>query len=294
MVSSRASRGCTPSAGRSAAADGAAGRVPPFISATTARLASMSRPTWSSWAIWACRWASRAGTSGTGRVRSCGSGWVWLGCGICGPGAHSTVLEGLRIVTLGSSSTEDIGVSAPAIAYPAQLQRILDMRFLDVGTQVINRGMAQEVVAGNLVRLDRDVLSVSSDLVIWQVEQRRDLSARLPVHHGPSEVRHRPDRPNRRQGGAPVAAILPGRSPRPPDPRDERRIAQSRTRGWNSLPRPPPSDDLVGQFPHRRTGCCPGAPLPAGIGSKARSLLVAGCSPDSSKMAAIMMHCSFC
>jgi acyl-CoA thioesterase-1 len=77
--------------------------------------------------------------------------------------------EGLRIVTLGSSSTEGIGASAPAMAYPAQLQRILDIRFPDARFKVINRGIAQEVVAGNLVRLDRDVLSLSPDLVIWKV-----------------------------------------------------------------------------------------------------------------------------
>jgi acyl-CoA thioesterase I len=53
------------------------------------------------------------------------------------------------------------------MAYPAQVQRILDIRFPDARIEVINRGMAQEVVAGNLVRLDRDVLSVSPDLVIW-------------------------------------------------------------------------------------------------------------------------------
>ena len=95
-------------------------------------------------------------------------GWAYDGLGAPMP-RLSTVPKGLRIVTLGSSSTEGVGASRPDLTYPAQLQRILDRRFPDDRIEVINRGVAQEVVASNLVRLDRDVLSLSPDLVIWQV-----------------------------------------------------------------------------------------------------------------------------
>jgi acyl-CoA thioesterase I len=105
------------------------------------------------------------------RLDSCDGppdGWAYDGSGAPLP-LLRTVPPGVRIVTLGSSSTEGVGASTPANTYPAQLQRILDRRFSDAGVEVINRGVAQEVVASNLVRLDRDVFSLSPDLVIWQV-----------------------------------------------------------------------------------------------------------------------------
>jgi lysophospholipase L1-like esterase len=80
-----------------------------------------------------------------------------------------TIPAGLRIVTLGSSSTEGVGATVPAKNYPFQLQRVLDRRYPDEHIEVINSGVAGEVVADNLLRLDRDVLSLTPDLVIWQL-----------------------------------------------------------------------------------------------------------------------------
>ncbi len=95
-------------------------------------------------------------------------GWGYDGLGQPLP-ILETVPAGLRVVTLGSSSTEGVGASDPTKTYPAQLQRVLDRRYPEAEIEVINHGVAQEVVASNLVRLNRDVLSLSPDLVIWQV-----------------------------------------------------------------------------------------------------------------------------
>jgi acyl-CoA thioesterase-1 len=75
----------------------------------------------------------------------------------------------LRIVAVGSSSTEGIGASGPARTYPAQLDAILEQRFPGTRIDVVNKGIGGETAAGTLARLDRDVLSLHPDLVIWQL-----------------------------------------------------------------------------------------------------------------------------
>jgi lysophospholipase L1-like esterase len=75
----------------------------------------------------------------------------------------------LTVVALGSSSTEGIGATSAAHAYPAQLAALLRERFPGVVVEVVNRGIGGETAAQNLVRLDRDVLGHAPDLVIWQV-----------------------------------------------------------------------------------------------------------------------------
>ena len=75
----------------------------------------------------------------------------------------------LRIVAVGSSSTAGIGASGPARTYPAQLDAILEQRFPGTRIDVVNKGIGGETAAGTLARLDRDVLSLRPDLVIWQL-----------------------------------------------------------------------------------------------------------------------------
>ncbi|HET6469721.1 MAG TPA: GDSL-type esterase/lipase family protein [Geminicoccaceae bacterium] len=75
----------------------------------------------------------------------------------------------LTVVALGSSSTEGTGASAPAMAYPAQLDSLLQRRLPDVRVSVLNKGVLGETVAQNLARLERDALAHGPDLVIWQV-----------------------------------------------------------------------------------------------------------------------------
>jgi hypothetical protein len=84
--------------------------------------------------------------------------------------APRTLPRGLRIVTLGSSSTQGTGASPEATrSYPAQLGRVLNWRHPEAGVEVINKGIAGEIVTKNLARLNRDVLALRPDLVLWQV-----------------------------------------------------------------------------------------------------------------------------
>lgn len=75
----------------------------------------------------------------------------------------------LMVVAIGSSSTEGIGATAAANAYPAQLESILRQRFKGVHVRVLNKGIGGETVADNLKRFAKDVLAQKPDLVIWQV-----------------------------------------------------------------------------------------------------------------------------
>lgn len=75
----------------------------------------------------------------------------------------------LRIVAMGSSSTQGTGASRPERSYPAMLERLLDARFGKGAVEVINSGVGGETVADNLARFGRDVIALDPDLVIWQV-----------------------------------------------------------------------------------------------------------------------------
>jgi acyl-CoA thioesterase I len=83
--------------------------------------------------------------------------------------AALTQKHNLRIVAVGSSSTEGTGASNPSKTYPAQLDTILEQRLPGAAVEVINKGVGGETAAGTLARLDRDVLSLHPDLVIWQL-----------------------------------------------------------------------------------------------------------------------------
>jgi lysophospholipase L1-like esterase len=75
----------------------------------------------------------------------------------------------IRIVAFGSSSTEGVGASSPAAAYPARLEVELRRTLAAKNSvSVLNRGIGGEHAVDMLARLDRDVLAASPDLVIWQ------------------------------------------------------------------------------------------------------------------------------
>jgi lysophospholipase L1-like esterase len=74
----------------------------------------------------------------------------------------------LIIVAVGSSSTEGIGASDPAHAYPALLGGELRQRWPQAAVTVINKGVRGEIASEMLARFDRDVLSHHPQLVIWQ------------------------------------------------------------------------------------------------------------------------------
>lgn len=77
--------------------------------------------------------------------------------------------EPIRIVALGSSSTEGVGASDESHAYPMQAARFLAARLPRSRITVINKGAGGEEARQMVDRLARDVLGQLPDLVIWQV-----------------------------------------------------------------------------------------------------------------------------
>ncbi|MGE0315134.1 MAG: SGNH/GDSL hydrolase family protein [Lautropia sp.] len=102
--------------------------------------------------------------------------------GACPVGLGPTVLEGplpalarriatggpIRIVTIGSSSTEGAGSSETRFSYPSQLAVELLHRLPGRSIEVINTGVGGEEIGNMLARFDRDVLAHRPDVVIWQ------------------------------------------------------------------------------------------------------------------------------
>ena len=82
--------------------------------------------------------------------------------------ADSQTKKSLRILAIGSSSTEGVGASAPAFAYPAQLQARL-ASLLGRPVEVDNSGVGGETVTATVIRLKVALATVKPDLVIWQV-----------------------------------------------------------------------------------------------------------------------------
>jgi acyl-CoA thioesterase-1 len=74
----------------------------------------------------------------------------------------------LKIVALGSSSTEGVGASSPDRSYPARLSAILRARYPNIDITVRNEGVRGEDAQEMLARLDR-VIAEKPDLIIWQV-----------------------------------------------------------------------------------------------------------------------------
>ncbi len=74
----------------------------------------------------------------------------------------------LDILAIGSSSTEGIGASSPANAYPARLEQELERR-TGVDFDVKNAGIGGELAAKTLERLKSALKSRWARLVIWQV-----------------------------------------------------------------------------------------------------------------------------
>ncbi len=77
--------------------------------------------------------------------------------------------EPLTIVAMGSSSTQGVGASAPAMGYPSRLEQELKDRFPAVEIRVLNRGVGGQDVGEEILRLGKDVIAEHPDLVIWQV-----------------------------------------------------------------------------------------------------------------------------
>src|SRR5919202_1173229 len=86
----------------------------------------------------------------------------------------------VRVMAIGSSSTEGIGASSPAKTYPAQLESILEQTFKTLDVIVTNRGVSGELAAATAERLKSDIPLDQPDLVLWQVGTN-DALAKVPV-----------------------------------------------------------------------------------------------------------------
>lgn len=76
--------------------------------------------------------------------------------------------EPVRILAIGSSSTQGVGASSPAFSYPAQLQS--DLAQIWKGTVTVeNAGRSGERIAETVGRLEAALKAHKPDLVIWQV-----------------------------------------------------------------------------------------------------------------------------
>lgn len=87
------------------------------------------------------------------------------------PHLRSAVAKGTEgiIVALGSSSTQGVAATDLAHSYPAVLQATLSEALPSSHIAVINRGIGGQDAAEELGRLDKDVLAVRPQVVIWQV-----------------------------------------------------------------------------------------------------------------------------
>jgi acyl-CoA thioesterase I len=73
----------------------------------------------------------------------------------------------VRIVALGSGTTQGLGASSPAASFPARLEAALAPR-LAPPVSVLNQGVQRQTAADMLARLDRDVLAQRPALVLWE------------------------------------------------------------------------------------------------------------------------------
>ena len=88
--------------------------------------------------------------------------------------------KALVIVAIGSSSTQGVGASDQAYAYPVLLAEELRRRWPRLAVTVMNKGVGGETAEQMLARFPRDVLPYHPQLVIWQtgsnsVLQNRDV-----------------------------------------------------------------------------------------------------------------------
>lgn len=74
----------------------------------------------------------------------------------------------IRIVALGSSSTEGTGASTKQATYPARFDQEMDRRFPGKDFQVANLGKGGELADAMLARLTNDVIPSRPALVLWQ------------------------------------------------------------------------------------------------------------------------------
>jgi len=75
----------------------------------------------------------------------------------------------LRIVAMGSSSTQGYGTTDPKFAYPAQLKMKLEAAMPGIAIHVFNKGIGGQDAEEMTARMKADVTPERAQLVVWQV-----------------------------------------------------------------------------------------------------------------------------
>ena len=75
----------------------------------------------------------------------------------------------VKVLAIGSSSTEGAGASKPSATYVAKLETTLEGAFKGMDFDVVGRGKGGEVAQGTADRMKREIEEVKPDLVVWQV-----------------------------------------------------------------------------------------------------------------------------
>ncbi len=75
----------------------------------------------------------------------------------------------IRILAIGSSSTQGIGATADKFTYPAQLMADLNTLYTSSPIDVRNAGIGGETITQTLARLERELNTYRPTLVIWQL-----------------------------------------------------------------------------------------------------------------------------
>jgi len=88
--------------------------------------------------------------------------------------------EPVKVVAIGSSSTEGVGASNPDLAYPQQLQRELSRRFPASFIRVVNKGVGGQLARDMVARMENDAIERRPSLVIWQTGVN-DAERRVPA-----------------------------------------------------------------------------------------------------------------
>lgn len=78
-------------------------------------------------------------------------------------------LRHVKVLAIGSSSTEGVGASKPSATYIAKLETTLEGAFKGMDFDVVGRGKGGEVAQGAADRMKREIEEVKPDLVVWQV-----------------------------------------------------------------------------------------------------------------------------
>jgi lysophospholipase L1-like esterase len=89
----------------------------------------------------------------------------------------------VRIVAIGSSSTEGVGASNPGANYPSQLRGMLEKALPAESIEVVNLGVGGEKAAQTVARIKEDIPRLDPDLVLWQVGTNDGVSGVSPTQY---------------------------------------------------------------------------------------------------------------